>query len=85
MADKLSNLRATVRDAAERGDEFWGIFREGAGSQVWYYGRMLDIFRARMPASRMLPELELLQVQLERIVPEPQRELAERYRAERCV
>jgi len=84
MADKLSNLRATVRDARSRGDAFWGVFRQGAGSQLWYYGRMLDVFRARRPHSSMLPELEELQVQLEELVPEPERALAARYLAERC-
>src|SRR6478609_2335956 len=49
MADKLSNLRATVRDAGVRGPGFWVVFRQGAASQLWYYGRMLDVFRERRP------------------------------------
>jgi (p)ppGpp synthase/HD superfamily hydrolase len=85
MADKLSNLRATVRDAGLNGDGFWKVFRQGAASQLWYYGRMNDIFRARCPGSTMLPELEALLAQLAEIVPEGDRALAERYRAERCV
>jgi hypothetical protein len=84
MADKLSNLRATVRDAGLRGGDFWTVFRNGAASQVWYYGRMNDIFRARCPESTMLPELEALLTQLAEIVPEADRALAQRYRAERC-
>jgi (p)ppGpp synthase/HD superfamily hydrolase len=84
MADKLSNLRATVRDAGLNGDGFWKVFRHGAASQLWYYGRMNDIFRARCPESTMLPELEALLAQLAEIVPEADRGLAERYRAERC-
>lgn len=84
MADKLSNLRATVRDARVRGPEFWAVFKEGPASQVWYYGRMNEIFRARFRQSSMLPELEDLLVQLGRLVPEQERVLAERYRAERC-
>jgi (p)ppGpp synthase/HD superfamily hydrolase len=84
MADKLSNLRATVRDARVRGPEFWAVFKEGPASQVWYYGRMNEIFRARCRQSSMLPELEDLLVQLGRLVPEQERVLAERYRAERC-
>jgi GTP pyrophosphokinase len=82
MADKLSNLRATVRDAGLRGPGFWVVFRHGAASQLWYYGRMLDLFRARCPQSSMLPELELLLVQLDGIVPADDRALAARYRAE---
>jgi (p)ppGpp synthase/HD superfamily hydrolase len=84
MADKLSNLRATVRDARVRGPEFWAVFKEGPASQVWYYGRMIEIFRARCRQSSMLPELEDLLVQLGRLVPEQERVLAERYRVEKC-
>jgi (p)ppGpp synthase/HD superfamily hydrolase len=84
MADKLSNLRATVRDAG-RGDEgFWNVFKHGAASQLWYYGRMNDVFRVRCPESSMLPELEALLTQLAAQLPGADRELAERYRAERC-
>ena len=84
MADKLSNLRATVRDAGRGGDGFWKVFRHGAASQLWYYGRMNQVFRDRCPESTMLPELEALLAQLATVVPEADRALAERYRAERC-
>jgi GTP pyrophosphokinase len=84
MADKLSNLRATVRDAGVRGPGFWVVFRQGAASQLWYYGRMLDVFRERRPQSPMLPELALLLGQLEELVPADERARAERFRAERC-
>jgi GTP pyrophosphokinase len=84
MADKLSNLRATVRDARLRGRDFWAVFSQGAASQLWYYGRMIEIFRVRRPLSSMLPELELLLVQLGGLLPADERALAERYRAERC-
>jgi (p)ppGpp synthase/HD superfamily hydrolase len=85
MADKLSNLRATVRDAGLNGDGFWTVFKHGAASQLWYYGRMNDIFRDRCPEGTMLPELEALLAQLGEVVPEADRALAERYRAERCL
>jgi (p)ppGpp synthase/HD superfamily hydrolase len=84
MADKLSNLRATVRDAGARGAGFWSVFHQGAASQLWYYGRMIDIFRARCPQSSMLPELEQLLAQLGELLPDEDRRLAERYRAQRC-
>jgi (p)ppGpp synthase/HD superfamily hydrolase len=85
MADKLSNLRATVRDAGLNGDGFWKVFKQGAASQLWYYGRMNDIFRVRCPESTMLPELEALLAQLGGVVSDDDRALAERYRAERCL
>jgi (p)ppGpp synthase/HD superfamily hydrolase len=84
MADKLSNLRATVRDARARGPGFWVVFRQGAAGQLWYYDRMIDVFRARCPTSSMLPELEGLLGQLEALLAPDDRRLAERYRAERC-
>ena len=84
MADKLSNLRATVRDAAGRDEGFWRVFKHGAASQLWYYGRMIDLFHERMPGSSMLPELDTLLVQLAELVPVGDRELADRYRADRC-
>jgi GTP pyrophosphokinase len=84
MADKLSNLRATVRDAGRGDERFWRVFKHGAASQLWYYGRMIDLFHARLPGSSMLPELDTLLVQLAEVVPAGEREVAERYRAERC-
>ena len=83
MADKLSNLRATVSDAGVGGAEFWAVFRQGAASQVWYYGRMIEIFRVRRRQSSMLPELEHLLGQLDGWC-RSERALAERYRAEKC-
>lgn len=84
MADKLSNLRATVRDAGLRGHEFWGVFSQGAASQLWYYGRMTEIFQAGYPQSSMLPELEHLLDQLKGLLSDAERAQAERYRAECC-
>jgi (p)ppGpp synthase/HD superfamily hydrolase len=84
MADKLSNLRATVRDAQARGPEFWVVFRQGAASQLWYYGRMIELFHARRPGSAMLPELDALLVRLAELLPAEERDRAARYRAERC-
>jgi hypothetical protein len=54
MADKLDNLRATVRDAraAKDVDEFWGLFKTGAGGQLWYYSQLLMICTAKCPTAR---------------------------------
>jgi (p)ppGpp synthase/HD superfamily hydrolase len=84
MADKLSNLRATVRDAQARGPGFWVVFRQGPASQLWYYGRMIDVFAERCPQSAMLPELHGLLAQLAELLPAQELERAARYRAERC-
>ncbi len=84
MADKLSNLRATVRDAQARGPEFWVVFRQGAAGQLWYYGRMIELFHARCPGSAMLPELDVLLVRLAELLPVQERDRAARYREERC-
>jgi (p)ppGpp synthase/HD superfamily hydrolase len=84
MADKLSNLRATVRDAQARGPQFWAVFRQGAASQLWYYGRMIDLFHARCPESAMLPELDALLARLAEMLPAQERALAAQYRVERC-
>jgi (p)ppGpp synthase/HD superfamily hydrolase len=84
MADKLSNLRSTVRDARLRGAEFWVVFSHGPASQLWYYRRMIDVFRVRCPLSPMLPELEDLLMQLERLLPEQERARAVLLRAEHC-
>jgi (p)ppGpp synthase/HD superfamily hydrolase len=84
MADKLSNLRSTVRDARARGAEFWAVFAHGPASQLWYHRRMIEIFRTRCPRSSMLPELEDLLIQLERLLPEQERARAVLLRAEHC-
>jgi hypothetical protein len=84
MADKLSNLRATVSDAQARGPELWTVFSHGAAGQLWYYGRMIDLFHARCPRSAMLPELDTLLARLAELVPGEELELAARHRAERC-
>jgi (p)ppGpp synthase/HD superfamily hydrolase len=84
MADKLSNLRATVRDAQARGPQFWVVFRQGAASQLWYYGRMIELFHARCPESAMLPELDTLLARLAEMLPAQERDRAAQYRVERC-
>jgi (p)ppGpp synthase/HD superfamily hydrolase len=66
MADKLYNLRATVRDArrAEDKDDFWRLFKTGAAGQLWYYAALTEIYRRRCSDSVLLPELEALVVEL---------------------
>ena len=71
MADKLYNLRATVRDArrAEDKNVFWALFKTGAAGQLWYYQTLTEVYRRRCPDSVQLPELEELVVELTDLVP----------------
>ena len=42
MADKVSNLRATVRDYMALGDDVWLRFNQGRAMQSWYYSGVQD-------------------------------------------
>ena len=42
MADKVSNLRATVRDYMALGDDVWLRFNQGREMQSWYYSGVQD-------------------------------------------
>jgi len=41
-ADKLSNIRSTIRDYDEVGEELWDIFNRGYEKQKWYYEGLVD-------------------------------------------
>jgi (p)ppGpp synthase/HD superfamily hydrolase len=71
MADKLYNLRATVRDArpAQGRDEFWGLFKTGASGQLCYYRALCDIYQEKRPRSVLLPELQELVSQIAELMP----------------
>lgn len=79
MADKLHNLRATVRDArsADPSDMFWGIFKTGALGQYWYYGALLRVYRRRDQDGVLLPDLESAYRELATVIPEGDRLEAE--------
>ncbi|MGE4428321.1 MAG: HD domain-containing protein [Solirubrobacteraceae bacterium] len=48
LADKLHNARSIGRDHAVLGDALWDRFTTGSGDdQRWYYGALLEAFRAR--------------------------------------
>ena len=42
MADKVSNLRAILKDYREFGDELWTRFNAPATKQAWYYSEIQD-------------------------------------------
>jgi (p)ppGpp synthase/HD superfamily hydrolase len=83
MADKLYNLRATVRDARpeETRDAFWRqVFTNtGAAGQLWYYRALRDVYQERRAGSILFSELHSLVDQLDALVPEGAREKAAEY------
>lgn len=58
LADKLHNARSILVDRAQAGDAVWNRFNARRDEQAWYYRSLLGIFRARLPGSRSLIELE---------------------------
>ena len=56
LADKLHNARSILTDIGILGEEVWGRFNADRSDQAWYFGALLRVFEARLPASRNLPE-----------------------------
>jgi (p)ppGpp synthase/HD superfamily hydrolase len=48
-ADKLHNIRATVREFEAKGDDVWGRFNRGKEKQEWYYRSVVDVLGKRVP------------------------------------
>ena len=44
LADKLHNARAQLSDYRALGDALWTRFNAGRDDQLWYYGRLVEIF-----------------------------------------
>lgn len=71
LADKLSNVRSTIRDLRQFGSEVWKRFRGGEEGTLWYYRAVVDTVRpadARSAAlhrelERAVEELEALAAQ----------------------
>lgn len=63
-ADKLHNSRCILADYRLCGDELWARFNKDAGpiGSLWYYGRLTEIFSARLggpsPAGQLVEELQ---------------------------
>jgi (p)ppGpp synthase/HD superfamily hydrolase len=57
-ADKLHNARSILADYREHGDELWDRFNAGKEDQLRYYGSLVDVFKERLPSSRLTAELE---------------------------
>jgi (p)ppGpp synthase/HD superfamily hydrolase len=56
LADKLHNARSILVDFLADGEPTWDRFSAGRADQAWYFGALLDVFEARLPGSRNLPE-----------------------------
>jgi (p)ppGpp synthase/HD superfamily hydrolase len=68
-ADKLHNARAILGDYAREGEGLWKRFAtNSAEDQLWYYGRLVEIHRAKRPESRVVEELAEVVAALERAV-----------------
>jgi len=52
LADKLSNVRSTIRDLREAGEEIWSRFRGRRDGTLWYYRAIVDAIR---PSERTAP------------------------------
>jgi hypothetical protein len=66
LADKLYNLRAILTGYHEVGETLWDRFNADA-DHVWYYGRLIELFRRRS-SSPMVQELERDLEELRRLV-----------------
>jgi (p)ppGpp synthase/HD superfamily hydrolase len=69
VADKLDNARSMVRDYHEHGPALWQRFnRKNPDDHLWYYGGLLDAYRARGLNSWMVDELARVVDELRKLV-----------------
>jgi (p)ppGpp synthase/HD superfamily hydrolase len=59
-ADKIHNLLAIMTDYKELGEDLWSRFHAGRDDQLWYYEQMLEVFKERIPESKLTAELIIL-------------------------
>ncbi|EOD01815.1 HD domain-containing protein [Caldisalinibacter kiritimatiensis] len=43
LADKLHNIRSTIKEYEKVGEEVWNRFRRGKEKQSWYYYGLIDV------------------------------------------
>jgi GTP pyrophosphokinase len=58
IADKLHNLKTTIREYALQGDDFWLHFRSGRAGMLWYFEELIHIFRDSSVPKLLFLELE---------------------------
>ena len=74
LADKLYNCRSMVADVGAGGATVWGRFKAGPREQLWYYTRLLAVFRQRstsLMVGQLAFEIEALAALVERDAPAP--------------
>ncbi len=65
-ADKLHNARAIVADQRRLGDEVWKRFTASKEDVLWYYGALVEAFKAR-GTSPLIEELERVVGEMHRV------------------
>jgi (p)ppGpp synthase/HD superfamily hydrolase len=69
VADKLDNARSMLRDYHEHGPSLWQRFnRKNPNDHLWYFGGLLEAYRARGLNSWMVAELDRVVKELKRLV-----------------
>jgi GTP pyrophosphokinase len=58
IADKLHNMKTTLRELSLQGDSFWDHFRSGRDGMLWYFGELVGIFRQSPVPAPLFLELE---------------------------
>lgn len=66
-ADKLYNARAILDDFRVIGPRVFDRFHRGADQQLWYFGELLEVFRAH-PPNRIVDDLERVVQELAALV-----------------
>ena len=56
-ADKVHNLRDTLRDYELYGDDIWSMFNSQKDTQFWYYRSLIEIFEKREIPSLLTMEM----------------------------
>lgn len=64
-ADKVYNARSILRDHRLYGDVLWDRFNASAEENLWYYGGLLEGFRASELESWLVDELERVVAEIE--------------------
>ena len=65
-ADKLYNARSVVADLRRQGSSAWGKFKGGREGTLWYYRRLVQVYREAGP-SFLVEELDRVVSEMERL------------------